>query len=253
MKKVIEYQPYKNWKTFEITEFNMKKFITIGNYKLEIDENNYIPKAGLLFEEVLKDNCKGKKILDLGCGQLGILGLIALNNGAKELLSVDIDNNCIKWLNKEIKENCIKNIRTLESNLFENIDNDEKFDIILANPPHMPMKEGKICDSGGEDGKKFVNKIIKESFNYLVPNGELYIMMFDFLGINISNNEDTTIFDIAKEIGYKNMDIVYSLDKEITKGSVTYECLDYIKTIYPKYCFNETNPICKIVICRFKK
>lgn len=253
MEKLIEYEPYKNWKKFNIIEEDNKKFLIIGKYKLEINEKIYIPKAGLLFEEVLNENCKNKKILDVGCGQLGILGLIALNNGANELTSVDIDESCIKWLRKEAADNGIRNIRIFRSDLFENINSNEKFDIILSNPPHMPMKDGKICDSGGEDGRKIVDKVIKSSFDYLNEDGELYLMMFDFLGIDKSYNDKNTVFDLAKSIGYKDMSIAYKFNKEIIKGSVTYQCLNYIKTVYPKYNFGETNPICKIDICRFKK
>lgn len=253
MSVITAYRPYENWKSFNILEEQGKKFLELYNYKLEIDEDNYVPKAGLLFENVLENNSKEKKVLDLGCGQMGILGLISLHYGAKQLLAVDIDDRCTKWLNGIIDNNNIKNITVLKSDMFSEIDNEEKFDLILSNPPHMPMEEGKLCDSGGTDGRKYLIAIIKEAFNHLEDGGELNIMMFDFEGAEKSYNNDKSIFELAREIGYKEMKVIFTFEKNITPGSVTYECLDYIKTVYPKYHFDENNPKCNLIINRLRK
>lgn len=253
MSVIKVYKPYENWKSFNIIEEDEKKFLEIYNYRLQIDETNYIPKAGLLFEEILKNNANGKNVLDLGCGQMGILGLIALHYGAKKVLSVDVDKRCTKWLNNIIKENNINNMIVLKSDMFSKIDKKDKFNLILSNPPHMPMKNGKLCDSGGSDGKKYITKIISESFNHLEDNGELYIMMFDFEGTNKSYNNDKNIFEFAKEIGYREIKTIFTFEKNITPGSLTYECLDYIKTVYPKYNFGEQKPKCNLIINSFRK
>lgn len=253
MNETIKYTPYYNWKEFKIIKVEDKEYFVFHNTLLELNKDGYIPKAGLLFEEVLLEKCKGKKVLDLGCGPLGILGMIAMHYGAKEVLSVDIDESCIQWLNHVIKENNLIGINTMNSNFFEKINQSEKFDIILSNPPHMPMLKGKICDSGGEDGKKYIYQILKDGYNYLNSGGELNIMMFDFLGIKESYNDDISINEFSKKIGYRECEIIYEIDKLITEGSVTYECLSYIKKIYPKYIFDKNNPKCKIVIVKFKK
>ncbi len=192
-------------------------------------------------------------MLDLGCGPLGILGIIALFYGTKEVLSVDIDDSCIQWLNYIIKENNLIGISTMNSNLFTNINQEEKFDIILSNPPHMPMLKGKICDSGGEDGKKYIYQILKDGYNYLNLDGELNIMMFDFLGIDQSYNDDISISEYSKRIAYRECEVIFEIDKLITEGSVTFECLNYIKQVYPKYPFDANTPKCKIIIVKFKK
>ena len=253
MDNILIYKPYENWKSFHICERNKRHFLKMYEYMLELDLNNYIPKAGLLFEEILKDKCANKKVLDLCCGQLGILGIIALHYGAKSVISLDEDSKCINWLKKLIIENKINTMKALESNLFSKIETNEKFDLILSNPPHMPMKRGKMCDSGGKDGKTYIKKILKESWNYLSDNGELDMMMFDFLGVNKSYNDDISIFEYAKKIGYRNTEIIFSFDKYIKEGSITFECLNYIRQIYPKYEFDEINPKCKICIVSFQK
>ena len=253
MSNTYIYKPYEDWKAFEIIEKDRKKFLKMYEYILEIDEDNYMPKAGLLFEEILKEKCNNKRVLDLGCGQLGILGIIALHYGAKEIVSVDVDERCVKWLKKIVMDNNIKNMIVLEGNLFSNLAINSKFDLILSNPPHMPMKAGKLCDSGGDDGKHYIRKIIKDAIKYLNDGGELNLMMFDFLGIDTSYNKDESIFEFARRNGYRDMKVIYRFEKNITQGSITYSCLNYIKKVYPNYNFGEINPKCNLVICKFKK
>lgn len=253
MSNISIYKPYEDWKSFEIIKKDRKKFLKMYEYILEIDEDNYMPKAGLLFEEILKGKCNNKRVLDLGCGQLGILGIIALHYGAKELVAMDVDERCVNWLKKIVSDNNIKNMLVLESDLFSKIEDNQKFDLILSNPPHMPMKEGRLCDSGGSDGKYYIKEIIRNAIKYLNDGGELNLMMFDFLGIDTSYNNDESIFEFAKRNGYKDMQVIYRFEKNITDGSVTYSCLEYIKEIYPNYNFDETNPKCNLIICKLKK
>lgn len=253
MKEEI-YKPYENWKQYKIfnDEEKNKKYISLFNKLYELPED-YIPKAGLLFEDVLKYSSKNKEVLDLGCGKMGILGLLALNYGAKNSLEVDIDKECISWLNKIIIDNKIDNISTLESDLFSNIPENKKFDLILANPPHMPMIKGKLCDSGGPDGKYFIKKILKDGYSYISQHGKIIMMMFDFLGVDCSYNSEDTLFNYAKKLGYNKNEILFTFDKYITEDSVTYKCLDYIKTIYPKYDFGKEKQKCKLNIVKFER
>ena len=197
------------------------------NYSLKIKENGYIPKSGLIFQNIIKDIVKGKKVLDLGAGQLGIIGIHSLLSGASNVTAVDIDCECVEWLNVLIKENDFKNIETKTSNLFENL-SDEKFDIIFSNPPQMPMINGNFHDSGGIDGRDYILKILKYSINHLNENGEVYILIFDFLGTTIKTNSNTTIIDIAKDIGYSQVEIVSETPKIIKENSVTFQNLEYI-------------------------
>ncbi len=253
MKNLKVYNPF-NTKDYYIAERDNKKYFLYNDLELELSPDGYIPKSGLLFDMALSESeCKDKKILDLGCGYLGILSLVANKNGAKNIESIDYDNNCVVWFNKIIKENNLSNIRCYNSNYFENIVSND-FDMILANPPQMPMLNGSLHDSGGEDGRKYILEILENSFGHLKDNGEIYMLVFDFLGINTKTSDAPTIIELAENMGYKNFKIVYEAYKQIKEGGVTYQNIPYINTIYPDYNFHQEDDCkCKVQVIKIGK
>ena len=132
----------------------------------------------------------------------------------------DYDDECIKWFSKIIKENNLKNIDCFKSDYFKNIQ--KKYDLILSNPPQLPMISGGLHDSGGYDGRQYILEIMKESINHLNDEGVLYMLMFDFIGTFIKTNNSKSILEIARDIGYNSIDLVFEITKKIKKDSVTY-------------------------------
>lgn len=252
MQKIEKYNPF-NTKEYEIFYKNGKKYLIFNNQLIEICPTGYIPKSGLLFDEVLTSSiCENKSILDLGCGYLGIISLIAKKNNAKNVDAIDYDSNCVRWFNKIIQDNNYTNIKCFESNYFEKIH--EKYDLIIANPPQMPMKNISLHDSGGLDGRQHIIKIIKESIDYLNVKGELYLIVFDFIGVTKrTNKEKRSVIELAEEYGYSTSQIIYEIPKLIKENSVTYNNLEYISSIYPEYNWGENNKKCNMQILKLRK
>ena len=118
----------------------------------------------------------------------------------------------------------------------------------------MPMLEDALHDAGGKDGRKFILEILENAIHYLSQNGSLFMLVFDFLGTNQRTNNELSIFEIAKKIGYKDIKIILETTKKIKKNSVTYNKLDYIKQIYPLYDFGDNEEKeCKIQIISMRK
>lgn len=151
-----------------------------------VNEDVLIPRPDteILVEEVIKIARKinAKKILDMCTGSGAIAVSLAKYLDNIEITAVDISGKSLNVAKTNAKNNEVENkITFIESNLFENIVN-EKYDIIVSNPPYIRkdviktltkevQKEPKIALDGGYDGLDFYRKITHQSEEYLKFNG----------------------------------------------------------------------------------
>ena len=75
---------------------------------------NLDPEKMWAYESFIKDNCKDKIIVDLGCGP-GIMGYLALLYGAKKVIFVDVDSKTVE-VAKEMTEHFSQEKEFLHSN-----------------------------------------------------------------------------------------------------------------------------------------
>ena len=164
---------------------HQKEFMKLNFF---VDENVLIPRQDteILVEEVIKiaQKINAKKILDLCTGSGAIAVSLAKYLPETEITAIDISNEALKIAKKNSINNEVENqITFISSDMFTNL-NDEKFDIIVSNPPYIKRnviesldkevkKEPYIALDGGEDGLYFYRKIIKESYQYLKYGGYL--------------------------------------------------------------------------------
>lgn len=164
---------------------HQKEFMKLNFF---VDENVLIPRQDteILVEEVIKiaQKTNAKNILDLCTGSGAIAVSLAKYLPETEITAIDISNEALKIAKKNAISNQVENqITFISSDLFTNL-NDEKFDIIVSNPPYIKRnviesldeevkKEPYIALDGGEDGLYFYKKIIKESYQYLKYGGYL--------------------------------------------------------------------------------
>ena len=153
-----------------------------------VNENVLIPRPDteILVEEVIKIAKKIEKprILDLCTGSGAIAVSLAKYLPQTEITAIDISNDALKIAKKNAVSNNVENqITFISSDMFTNL-NEEKFDIIVSNPPYIKTNVIKELDiqvknepyialDGGEDGLDFYKKIINESYQYLKCNGYL--------------------------------------------------------------------------------
>lgn len=157
-------------------EFNVNKDVLIPQ-----------PDTEILVEETIKiaKEYNKPKVLDLCTGSGAIAVSIKKYVPEAEVFASDIN---IKALQLAKINNIDNNINFIESNLFENINNE--FDIIVSNPPYIRTEEIKslskevqneplIALDGGQDGLDFYRDIIKQAHNYLKSNGKLCLEIGD--------------------------------------------------------------------------
>lgn len=209
---------------------NKQEFMGLEFY---VDENVLIPQPDteILVEEVIDTSKReGKKnILDL-CTGSGAIGISIVNSISEcNVILSDISKDALEVA----KENCIKHkvedrVTIIQSDLFENIDENNKFDIIVSNPPYIKTDVIKILDKevqnepilaldGGEDGLKIYRRIINEAYKFLEIDGYLCL-----------------------EIGYDQKDEVIKLIEQTSE----------YKDIYSKKDLASND---RIVICKKKE
>lgn len=106
--------------------------------------------ADILFIAYQFGDIEDKTVLDLGCGT-GIFSIGAKIMGAKKVLGVDIDENCLKIARNYTKENKLE-ITFIKKDIK---DIKVKCDTVIMNPPFGAQKSNKKAD------RKFIEKGFK--------------------------------------------------------------------------------------------
>ena len=147
-----------------------------------IPDGVYPPaEDSFLLAEAIKD-ARGDKAVDVGTG-CGIQAII-LSKNCKRVVATDIDSKCKAAV---IINSILNNVSPPEfrlGDLYEPLEPDEKFDIIVFNPPYL-KEEYKVSIpesrwwSGGKNGRAIVRRFIKGLRNFLSPDGEAYLVIND--------------------------------------------------------------------------
>ena len=191
---------------------HQKEFMKLNFF---VDKNVLIPRQDteILVEEVIKiaQKTNAKKILDLCTGSGAIAVSLAKYLPQSEITAIDISNDALKIAKKNAVSNNVENqITFISSDMFTNL-NEEKFDIIVSNPPYIKTNvidnldiqvknEPHIALDGGKDGLYFYKKIINESYQYLKYNG--------FLCLEIGFDQKIDVIEIIENTN--NFDRTYS-------------------------------------------
>ena len=164
---------------------HQKEFMKLSFF---VDKNVLIPRQDteILVEEVIKiaKKINSRKVLDLCTGSGAIAVSLAKYLPQAEITAIDISNDALKIAKKNAISNNVQNqITFISSDMFTNL-GEEKFDIIVSNPPYIKtnviknldiqvQNEPYIALDGGKDGLDFYKKIINESYQYLKYSGYL--------------------------------------------------------------------------------
>lgn len=151
-------------------------------------------------------NIKPKNILDIGTGTGCIALALKYYYPNSKVSAVDINPQAINLAKENAQLNNI-DINFIVSDLFENINQKEKFDLIVSNPPYISEDEyNKLDDSvknfedknaliANDNGTEIVKKIIIQAKNFLTKDG--------FLAIETDRNQEYLV-DFARNNGWKN-------------------------------------------------
>ncbi len=163
------YQKLKAIKEKQIVNVLGKEIIVLpGLFAPVFEDSKFLAQA-------VKDETKdGDKVLDLGTGT-GIQGIFTAEK-ASEVISVDINPVALECAKLNVQHHHLENTITIfESDLFSNIE--EKFDLIIFNPPFRWFKPRDILERGElDENYSTLNKFFSEVKNYLKENGRILLV-----------------------------------------------------------------------------
>ena len=154
-----------------------------------VSQDVLIPRQDteILVESVLQfaNGRESVNILDIGTGSGCIAISLAYFVKNSQVMGLDISKRALEIARKNARKCGVEEKTTfLESNLFDNIPLQD-FDIIVSNPPYIPVREIETLErqvkdfeprsalDGGMDGLDFYRKIVKDSVRYIKPKGLL--------------------------------------------------------------------------------
>ncbi len=150
------------------------------------------PETEFMLDKVfsLIDKTKVSRCLDLCCGSGAIACVLAKELNA-EVLAVDVSNAALAVTEKNIAQlNVERFVKTLHSDLFNNLEKSSTFSLIVSNPPYIRTEdvmnnlepevsqyEPHLALDGGQKGMDIIERIADEVADYLDPEGHFFMEM----------------------------------------------------------------------------
>ena len=187
-------------------------------YPFCVNEHVLIPRQDteILVEEAIQVMRPKMKVLDM-CTGSGCIGLSILKMCREKYYMTDLQG-----IGADVSEEALKVAREngrrlgvpvtwIQSDLFVKIPEEEKYDVIVSNPPYIEtavidtlQEEVRLHDpyialDGKEDGLYFYRRIISEAGKYLKTQGKL---MFE-----IGCDQAEAVEELMKNAGYEQITV----------------------------------------------
>ena len=158
-------------------------------------------------------------ILDIGTGSGCIALTIAKAFPKSKILATDIADQALTLAKKNAQHNDIKNVIFLKSDVYENIKNDFRFDLIISNPPYIAKEEWEALDESvtkWEDKKALVaenkglaiiEEIVTQAPNFIKDNNQMKQHKIPQLIIEIGYKQGDSVAKIFETAGFKDIKI----------------------------------------------
>ena len=168
-------------------------------YGLEFYTNKYTldprPDTETLVSTVINDCIeeKQRRILDMGTGTGCIICALCKNIKDMSGIAIDKSKKALCVANKNIQNLSLSNTIKLVHATFDKFKTNEKFDIIVSNPPYIAYNDKRVDNGASHDPKMALyadnnglaayEQIAKNAVNLIKPDGKIYLE----IGIGQSN------------------------------------------------------------------
>lgn len=152
-----------------------------------VNENVLIPRLDteVLVEKILEYEEPGQRVMDM-CTGSGCIAITLQKLGGFQVMAVDISEEVLTLARKNAQRNQAQ-VTFFQSNMFEQLSNTSKVDVIVSNPPYIESKvvdelddevkkyEPRLALDGMEDGLHFYRILARECKRFLNEGGRLYV------------------------------------------------------------------------------
>lgn len=152
-----------------------------------VNENVLIPRLDteVLAEKILEYEEPGQRVMDM-CTGSGCIAITLQKLGGFQVMAVDISEEALTLARKNAQRNQAQ-VTFFQSNMFEQLSNTSKVDVIVSNPPYIESKvvdelddevkkyEPRLALDGMEDGLHFYRILAREGKRFLNEGGRLYV------------------------------------------------------------------------------
>ena len=197
------------------SRFMGEKYIVNQNVLIPRDETEILVNCAY---NLIKNKQEKLDILDIGVGSGCISCALAkkLQDKEIEILGVDISLEALETAIENInKLDLVRKVILRKSDIYSKIRPIEKFDLIISNPPYIPIKERENLQNEvknfdpelalfaqDDDGVEFYKKIIEGAPNCLKPNG--------FIAFELGVNQAQLVKNMLEK-DFKNIEIINDL------------------------------------------
>ncbi len=189
--------------------------------RFKVNNNVLVPRfdTEVLVEEALKHVHDGMRILDMCTGSGCILVSILKYSNDCCGVGVDISDKALEVAKENadilLSDRTDVDVTFIKSDLFNELNKENRFDVIVSNPPYIQTEVIKTLDSevkdhdpiialdGGRDGLDFYRRIIDNAGDYLNPGG---VIIFE-----IGYDEAQEVLNLLERAGYINISVIKDL------------------------------------------
>ena len=195
--------------------FMGEKYLVNNNVLIPRDETEILVNKAY---ELIKNNESKLDILDIGVGSGCISCALAkkLKDKEIEILGVDISLEALEIAIENInKLDLVRKVILRKSDIYSKIRPIEKFDLIISNPPYIPLSERENLQeevknfdpdlalyTSDKNGVEFYQKIIDGALDCLKPNG--------FIAFELGINQAQLVKKMLED-NFKNIEITKDL------------------------------------------
>ncbi len=192
-------------------DFMGEKFIVNPHVLIPRDETEFLVRKAV---EIIKS--KGYKMaLDVGTGSGCIACMVAKLTDC-QIIGLDVSNDALNTaLDNASRLNLFNKAIFRKSDVFSNVKPRESFDIIISNPPYIPLSEKTGIQkevtfdpdlalyTSDEKGVEFYDKITKNSPDILNAGG--------YLLFELGYGQSKDVKKIMEDNGFKDIEIIKDL------------------------------------------